>query len=173
MMPTTDEHTGLVHEGPGHVARGYSWPPFEPGHWKSLKHGAQSPRKIRPIAEALEAELVNEATWTDRSAFRSARASWAWVEAQLLLLRVWIDEHGELDATSERAVVLAEKLEGRAAKLRDGLGLTPAALGKLLAQLASVQAAGGDSQGLAAVQAEGQAIVAARERQLEAGEGGP
>ncbi len=160
------------HSGPGHTARGYSWPPFEAGHWKSLKHGAESPRKIRPIAEAIEAGLVDQATWTDRPAFQSARTSWAWVEAQLVVLRVWIDEHGELDATSERAVVLAEKLEGRASKLRAELGLTPQSLAKLLHSLAAVAATGGDSQGLAAVKAEGQAIVEARERQLEAGQDG-
>jgi hypothetical protein len=38
---------GTGHGGP---ARGYSWPPFEPGNTASLKHGLSSERRIAPLA---------------------------------------------------------------------------------------------------------------------------
>jgi hypothetical protein len=44
---------GAGEEGRG-GARGYSWPPFEPGHTLSTRHGAYSPRRVEPLA----AELV-------------------------------------------------------------------------------------------------------------------
>jgi hypothetical protein len=40
-------------------ARGYSWPPFEPGHELSLRHGTYSPRVVGARAELVRAELLD------------------------------------------------------------------------------------------------------------------
>jgi hypothetical protein len=62
-------------------------------------------------------------------------ASWSWAEAQATVLRAWLDEHGLVDdeAQPRPAVRMLEGVEGRLAGLRAQLGLTPLALGKLLA----------------------------------------
>ncbi len=152
-------------------ARGYSWPPFEPGNMKALSHGARSPRMVAPLAEAMLEHLELVAPWCSRPAFDMARYRWAQAEARALLLDAWIDEHGVLDPSSEGAVAMLKVEDSKLVKMRADLGLSPTALAKLLASLASVAAAGGDSQGLADVKAEGAAIVAARERQLKQGGG--
>lgn len=145
-------------------ARGYSWAPFQPGHELSLKHGAWSPRTVRPIAEAVEAELGRVAPWTGADAFAGARASYAWAEAQAVQLRADLDEHGYVDEEGqERATVRSlDRIEGRLGRLRDALGLSPQALGKLLATAASVAGATGDAESLASLQAEGRRILASR-----------
>jgi hypothetical protein len=144
-------------------------PPFEPGNTAGLHHGANSEQTLRPIAERLEREIVTIAPWCARPAFAAAVRAWAWAEAQCELYRAWFAEHGLRDEENQPVTGLAnwDRAEARASKLRARLSLDPNALAKLLSSLASVAASGGDSQGLAAVKAEGAAIVAARERQLE------
>jgi hypothetical protein len=153
-------------------ARGYAWPPFEAENFAALRHGAHSPRKVRPVAEEIARALLEVAPWTARPAFEAVRASWAWVEAQLVLLRVFVDEQGMLDADGQPrpAVSLSARLESRASSLRAELGLTPQSLAKLLSNLASVAVAGGDGDGLASLKAEGARILAAREAALLAGD---
>jgi hypothetical protein len=156
-------------------ARGYAWPPFEAENFAALRHGAHSPRKVRPLADEIARALPEVAPWTARPAFELVRASLAWVEAQLVLLQAFVDEHGMLDADGQPrpAVSLAARLESRASSLRAELGLTPQSLAKLLSNLATVAAAGGDGDGLASLKAEGARILAAREAALPAGEETP
>ncbi len=85
------------------------------------KDAAALPDQIRPLAERLEAELVRDWPWTSRPAFQWARASWAFAEAQCLLLEAWIDGHGTAGAESERAVRMLRQLRPLAKKLRAGL----------------------------------------------------
>jgi hypothetical protein len=57
----------------GIPARGYSWAPFEPGNGKgqrfeagnelSTTHGVYSPRRIGPLAEAIEREARSSPNW--------------------------------------------------------------------------------------------------------------
>ena len=143
--------------------RGYSWPPFEPGHTLSTKHGARSERFVRPIADRLTAELVEIAPWAARPAYGPTVAAWAYAEAQLYLLRAYIDEHGPLDGDGapRPATALLEKVETRATSLRAELGLTPLSLAKLMAAL-SAAPAGTDDDGLARLRAEGRALVETR-----------
>lgn len=149
------------------------WPgdrrgPWLPGntvaHTAALTHGARSARELQPVAAVLAAELVASARWTASEAFATTVASWAYSEAQLLRLRGYLDEHGLLDDDGEErpAARLLDRVEGRLAKLRDQLGLTPAALGKLLATAASVAGATGDAESLTSLQAEGRRILASR-----------
>lgn len=49
--------------GPGKGGRrGYSWPPFEPGHELSTVTGAHSERRVGPLAEAIAAALLEADT---------------------------------------------------------------------------------------------------------------
>jgi hypothetical protein len=125
-------------------------------------------RKVRPLAEEIARMLPEVAPWTARPAFEDALRSLAWAEAQVVLLRGWIDEHGILgaDGQAQPAVRLLQRLETQASTLRAELGLTPQALARLLGSLATVATAGDDNPGLAALKAEGQRIVAARQATL-------
>jgi hypothetical protein len=125
-------------------------------------------RQIRPIADEIARMLPEVAPWTARPAFDRALQSLAWVEAQVALLRGWVDEHGIIgeDGQLRPAVSLLERLETQASTLRAELGLTPQALARLLSSLASVATAGADEGGLAALEAEGQRIISARHGEL-------
>ena len=140
-------------------------PPFEEGNLAALRNGADSPRMVAPLAQALERALLVVAPWTARPEFAGARASLAWVEAQLVLVQAYLDEHGLIDADGQPRppAVRLDRLEARASTLRSELGLTPLALAKLLAKLAVFASADGDDVGLEALRAEGRAIVAAHE----------
>jgi hypothetical protein len=118
-------------------------------------------RQVRPVADEIARELTEAAPWTARPAFNGALRSLAWVEAQAVLLRRWIDEHGLLgdDGQPQVVVTLLQRLETRASTLREELGLTPQALARLLSSLASVATAGADNGGPAPLQAEGQRMT--------------
>jgi len=122
--------------------------------------GAFAPT-VRPVAEEIARELTEAAPWTARPVFDGALRSLAWVEAQAVLLRRWIDEHGLLgdDGQPQAAVTLLQRLETRASTLREELGLTPQALARLLSSLATVATAGSDNGGLPPLQAEGQRMT--------------
>jgi hypothetical protein len=122
-------------------------------------------RKVRPVAEEIARMLPEVAPWTARPAFDGALRSLAWVDAQVVLLRGWIDERGILgaDGQPQPAAALLQRLETQASTLRAELGLSPQALAKLLGSLAKVATAGGDNDGLAALRAEGQRIATARQ----------
>lgn len=147
----------------GLPARGYSWPPFEAGNTVALRHGAWSPRSVAPIADKLAAQLERVAPWATAAAFHGATASWAWAEAQAVLLRAYVDEHGHLDDDGHPrpAVGLLERVEAKLVKLRDALGLTPASLGRLMASAATVANSTGDQGALDALRAEGRRLLAA------------
>ncbi len=144
-------------------ARGYSWPPFEPGNFVAEHHGARSNRRVQPIAERLAGGLAVIAPWTASPSFAGAVASWAWAEAQVLLLRRHIDEVGLIDGDGPPpALASLDKVESRLLKLRDSLGLTPLSLGRLLSSAASVASATHDGASLDALKNEGKRILAAR-----------
>jgi len=162
--------------GPGHggPARGYSWPPFEPENTAALKHGARSPRVLQPIAEQLAAGLAQVAPWTSAASFQGAVASWGWAEAQAVVLRAYLEEHGLIDDDGQPrpAAGMLERVEGRLAGLRAQLGLTPLALGKLLATLSQVDGEKGQ-EGLEALRRAGAELRRAADlRMVEGGSGG-
>lgn len=159
--------SGDVDLGSQGPARGYSWAPFAPGNEVTLRHGAHSPRTIQPLAELFASSLLEVAPWAASPAFAGAVQSWAWAEAQAQVLRAWITEHdlvdvGEDGATEPAAFRMLDRVEGRLAKLREGLGLTPLSLGKLMAAAATVAAATGDTESLRALHDEGRRILASR-----------
>jgi hypothetical protein len=139
-------------------ARGYSWPPFERGNQAALQHGAYSERRIKPIAETLQHEIVAVAPWLNQPAFAPAVAAWARAEAAVQLLVTELDKHGGLlegDGTPRKGTNYLERLEARARKLRTDLGLTPQSWAGLLSTLEGIS----DPQELADLQAIGRRIL--------------
>ncbi len=120
-------------------ARGYSWPPFQPGHTLSMKHGARSPRMVDPIAAELVESVTSELVWLTPA---DMPAVWAWAraEAQVQLLTEYLakagnesgDGVGDLDADRVKsAYALLHKAESRAATGRSRLGLDPLSRARL------------------------------------------
>lgn len=135
-------------------------PPFPPGNTAALKHGAQSPQVVRPLADAIAAELATIAPWTSAPAYATTVGALAWTEAQVLLLREWLDEQGLLDGDGipRPASNRLDRLEARAENLRARCGLDPLSMVKLLGGLTAIAATtGGDD--LERLKAEGRRIV--------------
>ena len=145
----------------GAEARGYAWPPFEPGNDAATTHGAHSERRWRPLADRLAAEAVELAPWLTRPAFARAVGAWSAAEAKLSLVDEWLDEHGLLDehGIPHPANGLSDRLHARAITLRGQLGLDPVSLAKLLATFAGVP---GGEDALEALKAEGRRLVEER-----------
>jgi hypothetical protein len=142
-------------------ARGYVWPPFEPGNQAATTHGAGSERRWRPLAEQLVTEALTEAPWLTRPAFSRAVAAWSVAEAKAELVDSWLDDHGLLDESGvpHPANALADRLHARAGTLRTQLGLDPTSFAKLLATFAGVP---GGEDALEALKAEGKRLIEAR-----------
>lgn len=138
-------------------ARGYSWPPFEPGnksgrklqpgHEVTTTHGAWSPRKISPVAneylEWIAGEIQRDASpisyLADASYFPRLRR-WAQLNGRLDLIYTWLDElitpdrPGDLDGDGEvrKAAEYALRLEGMEQKASERLGLDPVSRARIL-----------------------------------------
>lgn len=160
-------------EPAGPPARGYSWPPFAPGHELSLRHGAHSARKVNPIADAMLDALMAETQRPGSQVGYLAEASyspmirrWAVLEAKCELLRSYLDgftdwetgQPGDIDDAGKvrPAADLLVKVEAQASKLAERLGLDPLSRSKLGRDVAAAQA------DIEKVQAAGAASLAAR-----------
>lgn len=144
-------------------ARLYSWPPFTAGHELSLKHGAHSPGKLRPIVDELLVGLAEVAPWSSVPAFRPVVEAWAFAEAKAISYRRWFDERGLEDDKGQPLAGLEQwdRAERRAANLRVELGLTPSSLARLMATYAGVDQEA-SAVGAAAVAAVGAGLRAKR-----------
>ncbi|WP_059387263.1 hypothetical protein, partial [Arthrobacter sp. Hiyo1] len=119
-------------------------PPFAEGNELAVKHGAKSPRKVDPIAQALVSELLADASLDYLRAPRYAAAvqAWAKAEAKSALITEWVDSMPiEMAAESKQGqtspLELLRKWETTAQNHRSRLGLDPlsaARLGKDVAQ---------------------------------------
>lgn len=155
-------------------ARGYSWPPFEPGNTASQTHGADSDRKVRPVADELAAWLADVAPWTTGPAYAATASAWCWAEARCRLIRSWLDSHEVVNDEGEvpNAATYLERIEARAERLRSELGLGPLALAKLLGALSSIDGPAAHD-GLEAMKRAGAEIRRQRDAQaLEAAQEG-
>jgi hypothetical protein len=145
-------------------ARGYSWPPFQPGHTLSLRHGARSPRTYQPLARELVAGVLVERPWL--AGYPEALAAWSEAEARCDLLRRWLADRELLDdaGVSEQvtgALHWLTRLETVADRLRQRLGLDArsdvellkgqAEVARTQVDLAAVAAAGREALGRAEV----------------------
>jgi hypothetical protein len=124
------------------------------------------------VADRLAEGLGEVAPWVSAGAFAGSVASWAHAEAQAYVLRQYLDEHGLVDGEGQPrpAAGLLERVEGRLAGLRAQLGLTPLALGKLLATLSQVDAGKGE-EGLEALRRAGAELRAAADQRVVEGNG--
>lgn len=70
-------------------------PPFQPGNEVAARHGAYSPKRVDPIAEALvDARTTDPQTaYLQQPAYRPALYGWARAEARVLLLDEWMQRH--------------------------------------------------------------------------------
>jgi hypothetical protein len=126
-------------------ARGYSWPPFEPGNVKSLKHGADSPRVIREEAVAVHAHLLEVAPWLDRPEFLPSVARYLAAEVRWQILHTYISQivtergAGAVPSRTFEQVTAAARL---AAQLGHELGLSPLGRAEVQAAVAKAEIAG-------------------------------
>jgi hypothetical protein len=135
--------------------------PFWPGHDLATKHGAWSDARVLPVADRLSREITDVAPWLSQPSFAPSISAWARVEAQIQLVTAYLDEHGYLDVKGRprSATGLLERLEGRARRLRNDLGLSPVAWAHLVAALEGV---GEQTQELTELQAIGRRILEER-----------
>lgn len=163
---------------PAPGASGRPAQPYEEGNLVALRHGAYSPRMVEPLAREIVTGLLELATdgSVPHLAYlaepQHAHAVWAWAraEAQCQLLNEYLfdktmtilrdAELVMLDAAGEvkPAAVHLERVERRAMKLRERLGLDPRAESELARSRASAQLVGFDLA--AVVKAGGEAIDA-------------
>jgi len=119
----------------GELARGYSWPPFEPGNEAALTHGATSPRYIEPRAAEIAEAILSAEDMADLTSprYRLDVLALARAEAQIERLDKWLgSEVGDLSDTRRLAAYgLLDKAERRAAGCRTRLGMSPLARARL------------------------------------------
>lgn len=126
-------------------------PPFAPGNELTMKHGAQSPRRVDPLATQLQRELLanDEVAYLRSPRFAAAVRSWATAEAKVALIAQWVAGM-DIEAAAESGqgktspLELLRKWETTAANHRARLGLDPmsaARLGKDVAQGKAADAA--------------------------------
>jgi hypothetical protein len=81
-------------------ARGYSWPPFEPGNEAALRHGATSERHIRPLARNHRRRLLRQIGLRAVDLDPVGRAlleHYVRLTAKVVLIDGYLDEAGLLD----------------------------------------------------------------------------
>jgi hypothetical protein len=142
---------------------GADWqrPPFEPGNQVALKHGATSPAKVNPRAEAIAEAAAVAVPYLGAADFAPALRAWARAEASLELLAEWVDQHGLLDGDGKPQpwIETLLKFERLAASHRGRLGLDPTSRAKLERELAAGAAARFDLEELLA---EGRRALSSR-----------
>jgi hypothetical protein len=123
-------------------ARGYSWPPFEVGHFVPVKSGARSPRIVASLSAAVADAIVEDHPWLADRRHALALSQLAGAEATRLLLQ---DYHERLaaekgaGAISPRMVEAKATAERLAAKLAERVGVTPMGRARLAAVAVSAE----------------------------------
>jgi hypothetical protein len=160
-------------------ARGYSWPPFQPGHTMSVVHGAWSERAVGPRADAIATAVLEDADFPDHvrsPVFRMSLAAWARAEAVASLLYDYLVTLGpEAMMTPRLAGTRApadlwRAADAHAAKLRSELGLSPVSYAKIAKDLGLAGRAAEDA--LERMAKAGREIRERREADLTVIEGG-
>ncbi len=128
-------------QGPasGVPARGYSWPPFEPGNTVSMRHGFFSSPRLRP-EDSAEVDEISVAVWELLPAGHRLPSFAPAVEG--LACRIWqarrayadLAEHGLLRGDDRQPAPILRylgTLERTIQRDLEGLGLTPRAWAEL------------------------------------------
>ena len=147
--------------------RGYSRPPFQPGHTLSLVHGANSERAIATRAKQVHEELLTVAPYLDEDKFIPAVKRYLAAAAREALLDDYIRtvsaEKGP-GAVSSRTWEQATAAARLAGKVASDLGLDP--LGHARIRALTAGAANSEAT-LADLAAEGRAVRQRRQAELE------
>jgi hypothetical protein len=118
--------------------RGYSWPPFQPGHTLSLVHGADSPRTIEARAVIVRQELLAVCPWLDPDKDVIAVARFLRAEARALMLHEYVTSR-PVEKIPLRAFEQATAADRLAAQLGSILGLDPTGRARLQQTVASTE----------------------------------
>jgi hypothetical protein len=147
----------------GEPARRYSWPPFEPGNEAALRHGADSPRVLAPLATAIAEGIRDVVPHLASPVFAPDVEALAWAEAECRLRRADLDERGLTDESGEdrAGVERWHRAESRRLALRRELGLTPVAMSRVLTSLSGAAGAVGDESFAATLRAGTEAVARA------------
>lgn len=108
------------------AARGYTWPPFEPGNTKALHHGARSERTLSAIAQHLYETARNSPDWPpylNEPVYQPAVRSYFRGEAILTALETYLDGINiaqaltEITTLDETTDTEGDKTAGRAKRI--------------------------------------------------------
>ena len=149
-------------------ARGYSWPPFKPGHRLSLIHGADSARAIEAKAAEVHDELLSIAPYLAEDKFIPAVNRYLQAAAREALL----DRHIQAVSAEKGAGAVSSRLWEQAtaatrlaAKLGSDLGLDP--IGHARIRALAVGAEVGEAT-LDELKAQGQATTGYQRNAIDA-----
>lgn len=138
----------LARDASGQPARGYSWPPAEPGNQLALKSGAWSPRHVDPKAQELLEEVAADpaVSYLAQPAYAATLRSWAVAQSRAELFGAWVFAQ-PLEAQvkpprggARSPVELWLQFVKTAANLADKLGLTPLSRARLGRDVATAEA---------------------------------
>lgn len=138
--------------------------PFEVGNRVAERHGAYSERRIGPLAEQIETDLIEAAPWLARPCFAWARRRAAREEARATLAWAAISEKGALDDEDQPtpASNAYDRWSASAARRFAACGLDLPTLSNAIRTVAAVHSMTGDqSETLELLIAEGRAALAA------------
>jgi hypothetical protein len=124
-------------------ARGYSWPPFQPGQQAALKHGTRVADRAEQVAdqvEAIAAQVARQYPWTAN--YEADRLAYARAVVDERDVRTYLDRVGVVNSEGKPrpAVNTLERFAARAARLRSSLGITPTSHARLLQMVSDVVA---------------------------------
>jgi hypothetical protein len=126
-------------------ARGYSWPPFEPGNTAAVKTGGRSPRIRAAKADELEPGfcdwLAGNAPWATAAALELQRVNYLWSKAAVELYAPTVVKvlAGEATMSTRDIETFLSALRNEREALRD-LGLTVLTKAQLAQTVASTEA---------------------------------
>jgi hypothetical protein len=144
-----------------HVA-GFRWESFQESNWIGVTHGSRSPRLVGRLAAEIAAWARETFPDLQGERYRLELADWAWSEATVGLLRLFLDAQDPVaeDGTPRDSLLNSIRTASRrAGELRARLGMTPADHARL--ETARAEALRG-AVDVEAVMARGRAALAAR-----------
>jgi hypothetical protein len=119
-------------------ARGYTWPPFEPGNTVSLRHGAFSHRVISEAGQQIRHALLESYPYLADDAFVEAIDRYCRAEARAQLLHDYITEKVDTEGVEAVKPYLwaeAGRAEANAQKFGSECGLDAAGHAKIARDL--------------------------------------
>jgi hypothetical protein len=110
------DRSGSQGAGHGGDARGYRWEDATPGNELALQHGANSERRVGPLAEQIAAALLadpNTPQYLREPSYSATVAAWSRAEAVVELLWRWLGEHDFNAAMADATVTKEDSTFGK------------------------------------------------------------